>query len=481
MAEEIDFTEWIKRDPENKFSISSEKVSWNHVDRTNSIEIYKDYNENFFKDFEHSFSAQLNEITNSKPTTRHMINFWALWNKGGNILSVYASQVRDSTDKWKIVFFQRKNGKNLWIYSGGHHYEMNKKYFFTIKRKAENCQIIVYEDAKRVNKIEDSGLKAGVADNYRFLTVTRGVNVKHESEDWSSGSIENLQITKLISDSGLHPVKFNMVPMRPALDEEKRSLEKKGKNGIRWYRIMEIAGILGIIFVVFDGFFFKYLGPDWFGILLSGSIASFLLGISISPGGYVLLTFMDAIEILEESPTDSETHKKAAKKLETAIKSLEELIGTSERDPIWHSKVNELEEEFIRKLKLRVLPALREGKLVPIIMGNQTIYPLEQIAGIFIKSDQMTIVNDLLETYEETVTIDKTDGFLMSLKNSELFKPSISLISAMGVMGLLYLIAILTKQSFYDLIAPVSLFFMVSMSIQAFLRKGVTEPTRAGD
>ena len=48
----------------------------------------------------------------------------------------------------------------------------------------------------------------GVADHYRFLSVAAGVNVKVDRDDWSSGSIENLQITELLSDSVQLPAKF---------------------------------------------------------------------------------------------------------------------------------------------------------------------------------------------------------------------------------------------------------------------------------
>jgi hypothetical protein len=48
----------------------------------------------------------------------------------------------------------------------------------------------------------------GIADHYRFLSVAAGVNVKVDRDDWSSGSIENLQITELLSDSVQLPAKF---------------------------------------------------------------------------------------------------------------------------------------------------------------------------------------------------------------------------------------------------------------------------------
>jgi len=209
-SSQVDFTEWIINDPEKKIVVIPEKVSWNHVDRTISIAVTKDYTENYFEDFEHSFSAQVTEIDNKGPVRRHMITLWKMWDRGGNVLSVYAAQVKDSNDKWNIVFFQRKNGKNLWVYSGSYPYDINKKYFFTIERKAENCRIIVCEDNERELKIEDSGFKAGVADKYRFLSVAAGINVTVDSEDWSSGSIENLQIAKLISDSAQFPASFTV-------------------------------------------------------------------------------------------------------------------------------------------------------------------------------------------------------------------------------------------------------------------------------
>jgi len=137
-----------------------------------------------------------------------------MWDRGGNVLSVYAAQVKDSNDKWNIVFFQRKKGKNLWVYSGSYPYAINKKYFFTIERKGKTSRIIVFEDDERSLKIEDSGFKAGVADYYRFLSAPAGVNVNVDTRDWTSGSIENLQLTELISDSAQLPASVTVIKER---------------------------------------------------------------------------------------------------------------------------------------------------------------------------------------------------------------------------------------------------------------------------
>jgi len=198
-SNQVNFTKWLINDPEQKYLISPEKVSWNHVDRTIPITVHKDYTENHFKDFAHTFSAQINKIDNKGPVRRHMITLWKMWNRGGNVLSVYAAQVKDSNDNWNIIFFQRVNGKNLWVYSGTHQYDINKKYFFTVIRNAENCRVVVCEDIERANIIEDSGFKVGVTDHYRFLSVAAGVNVKVDRDDWSSGSIENLKTKQLMS------------------------------------------------------------------------------------------------------------------------------------------------------------------------------------------------------------------------------------------------------------------------------------------
>ena len=191
LSNQVNFTEWLSNDPEQKYLITPEKVSWNHVDRTFPITVHEDYTDNFFKDFEHTFSAQLTEIDNKSPINRHMITLLKMSHMGGNVLSVYAAQVKDSNDKWKIIFFQRKNGKNLWVYVGTYQYDINKKYFFIVNRIAENCRVTVYEDFEMENRIEDSGFKAGVADYYRFLSVAAGVNVNVDRDDWSSGSIES--------------------------------------------------------------------------------------------------------------------------------------------------------------------------------------------------------------------------------------------------------------------------------------------------
>jgi len=243
--------------------------------------------------------------------------------------------------------------------------------------------------------------------------------------------------------------------------------------------------LLALSFIIYfsNAYYFKN------AILLESELIFIMMplltGLSLISIGFIedsiFLTVMESLELLEKSPTDPEVRKQAAKKLENATNELERSLGTKKgrEGPIWHSKVNELEKEFIRKLKYRAIPALREGRLAVIRTGNLSIHELEHIALVFIESGtgQMEIVNEMLENYDEIITVGKYENFLMSFYRSRIFNPSISIISGFtGLLILIFIYSLLTKQIFYDLIYDPTLVISgsltASMLVYTFLRNG---------
>lgn len=190
----LDLSTWERKDPNSKFNVSINRVIWNHVDRNASREIIKDFSNNYFKSFKHTFDITITEIGNKSSINRHIITFWQCWNYGGNVLSIYAQQVYNSNDKWTVVFFQRKDNENRWVFIGKNLFDINKTYYFTVSRIENICRLKIYKDSERTILIEDSGDTLGLSDEYRYLSITKGIKIEADKEDWSSGIIENLTI-----------------------------------------------------------------------------------------------------------------------------------------------------------------------------------------------------------------------------------------------------------------------------------------------
>jgi len=269
---------------------------------------------------------------------------------------------------------------------------------------------------------------------------------------------------------------------RAVLETKKTSLELKRKKNIKISNGFALLSGLLCIILFSNLYYFKN------AIILNNqglffAIIPILFGLSLvmrSQGAedQVFLAIMESLELLEKGPIDTEICKHAAEKFEDATNRLERFLNKSRINPSWYSKFRELEEDFVRKLKYRAVPALRGGMLGS-IRTNGTIHMLEHIAMVFIEHDieQMKVVNDLLEGYDEIVTNEKFSLrsfyvirlFLGLLYGDFIPLPIVSII--LGELMLLAFILIYSQSAgmdFYKLIFDPILFIpgsLASMSL----------------
>ncbi len=255
--------------------------------------------------------------------------------------------------------------------------------------------------------------------------------------------------------------------MRQDLETKKTSLELKRKeNKKRSNRISNFLLLLLFISISNTVYFKNPILLDTQLIFYPLIIGLFLMSWGLSPNGYednAFLKIMESLELLEKGQTDPEIRKHAAQKLEDATNTLEVYIGieTDQVSPLWHSKVNELEKDFIRKLKYRAVPALRDGRPASINMGSFTTHELEHIALVFIEQDtgQMKLVNDLLEDYDEIVINGKDKISINSFYRSQIGNPIIKFISAYSLLiGIVFLYTIIFNKNFYEVISDPTIF-----------------------
>jgi len=263
-------------------------------------------------------------------------------------------------------------------------------------------------------------------------------------------------------------------PLRPVLEAKKASLELERKKHIKISN--GFAFLSGLLFIILFSNLYYFKNSILLNIPEPFFIAiPILLGLSLvmrsqRAEDQVFLKIMESLELLEKGPIDPEVRKHAAEKFEDATNRLERFIHKSRVSPLWYSKFRELEEDFVRKLKYRAVPALREGMLGSIRTDNTTVHMLEHIALVFIKQDtgQMKVVNDLLEGYDEIVTNEKSK--LRSFYESRIGKPIVVLFSAYALLSVgTFIFALFTNQNFYGIISDPSFFILGGLLITGLI------------
>jgi len=231
---------------------------------------------------------------------------------------------------------------------------------------------------------------------------------------------------------------------RVHLETKKISLELKRQKNIKRSNRILTSLILLFIILISNTYYFKntfLLEFDFIFYVMAPIISGlYIVTKSLESEDKAFLKIMESLELLEKGQTDPEVCKEATEKLDDAVNILEGLIGleTSRVSSLWYSKINELEKDFIRKLKYRAVPALREGMQGSIRREYQIVALLENIAMVFIESDTkpMEIVNDILESYDEIVISDKKvyREIITTFTDTKIGKAVIAIIAGFGII-----------------------------------------------
>lgn len=270
--------------------------------------------------------------------------------------------------------------------------------------------------------------------------------------------------------------------MRQVLEAKKISLElNRRKNIKRSNRILTSLILLFIIIFISNTYYFTNTFLIEFGFIfyvmapiLSGL---YILTKSLETEDKAFLKIMESLELIEKGQTDPEVCKEAAEKLDDAVNILEGLIGleTSRVSSSWYSAINELEKDFIRKLKYRAVPALRGGIPGSLRIEYKTVALLEHIARVLIESDtkQMEIVNDILDRYEEIQPNGKDKISLIyfsRFRASKIGNMIITIITGFISISIIsFTYCLFTIHNFIDLISDPKFFILGGLAVSALI------------
>lgn len=190
-----DFLKYIEIDPNNAISKTSNRVTWDHMDRsiTRSLSTnYQQYSDTFI----HQFSFTLTDVEGGDNNSRAIIHLWNL--KDENVsLWLDAQQIDSTDDVFTLIFYQQSEegniyveGNNIFVFKSQ---TLSTNVVYSVRLLGQNniYRVQVWDG---VSLVVDSDYQHGVSADYNLLTLVQVGVYNDDFYDWSSGYLEYLQI-----------------------------------------------------------------------------------------------------------------------------------------------------------------------------------------------------------------------------------------------------------------------------------------------
>ena len=188
-----DFTEYRETDPDNSISVSTNRVSWDNMDRDIGRNIWREYDTVYSSDFVHKFTFSIEQIEAGDVNPREIVRLWTL--KGDDVsLILYAVQANSIDNIYNLVFFQKDQHGNIFVYYSSDDNDslsVGEVYYATITKQDDEYRVFIFDD---FNTLIDSGSHLGFSVDYDTLSIVSVGGYSDDLDDWSSGYVENLRI-----------------------------------------------------------------------------------------------------------------------------------------------------------------------------------------------------------------------------------------------------------------------------------------------
>ncbi len=178
-----------------------DKIEWSDLYRSQKTRLSLNNELSIYENFTHKFSFKITKIKNTSRSSRLLITLWKLKKSDGNIVSVYIDKYKGSNDKFRLVFFQRVDGKNVFV-SVTQELNILKEYRVIIKKEQDVFNIdVLWEEISIFNSDE---LK-GVDQVYNEIVMVQSHGFQAEPDCMISGILFDFNIIEdnLASLSGV--------------------------------------------------------------------------------------------------------------------------------------------------------------------------------------------------------------------------------------------------------------------------------------
>lgn len=193
----INLNNFVKIDPGNFLTLTNIRASWKVMNRAVNTEAWSTYS-NGADDFIHQFYFCINQIEAGDNDSREINKLWTLsTNNNNNQLILYAEQLGSNNDEYNLVFHQRDQSNNMFVYRSAItsiSLKVNMIYVARIIRSNDLYELQIYNYLH--TKIIDSGKLKGLDVDFNKLSLVKTDGYSDDLSDWSTGYIEKLLILK---------------------------------------------------------------------------------------------------------------------------------------------------------------------------------------------------------------------------------------------------------------------------------------------
>jgi len=185
----IDLGEWSREDPDGSLVVQGGRVGWLKADRT--AVRYVGLEEETVGDFRYSFVVCIEECHVEDELNRGLLRLWELRIDKANLLWTNA---RKTPEGWAIHFQHRHQGQALWAYDGTVSLTLGKRYLVEVQRSGDWHRLWV-RDEETDTVYVDTGEIQGLKIPFHWVRVASTIISRRNNGNWSTGYIENLQMT----------------------------------------------------------------------------------------------------------------------------------------------------------------------------------------------------------------------------------------------------------------------------------------------
>ena len=202
-----DFTTYTEVDEDGDITITALKVDWVTMRRDAETYVYKDFNPNYFGDFEFQYELNISDVEAGDSSSASIMGI-SLTNvtgvmddlQGGSILSVSFQQNKAVDDEYGFYIRQFDGGVSQFLVGNGldFHDVSEGEIYSTFSRVGTNVTLWMYSDSARTTLLYKYSWNFAVLDTYRYFQISNwGRDI--DAANHFTGYVENVT---LVGDVG---------------------------------------------------------------------------------------------------------------------------------------------------------------------------------------------------------------------------------------------------------------------------------------
>ena len=163
----VDYTGFVETDPFNYLTVNADSIVAANWDTQGETYVVKDYGADYFKNFRHQFSINIDTWSGSGTTAA----WWAVGNSDdADLIDCWVGELEFLHVGTYIgtsnIFIRNSKTQTQDAYLG---ISLDTEYYITVSRYSLLATAIIYSDAEKTDVIDTISVAVGQGDSYRYL------------------------------------------------------------------------------------------------------------------------------------------------------------------------------------------------------------------------------------------------------------------------------------------------------------------------